>query len=365
MTGGGAPAVDRVLLGCVLALSCLGLVMVYSVSSVRAAEVYGDGFYFLKRQSVALVVGLLVLGVSIRMKPDFWNRLAYPLLGAAIVCLVLVLIPGIGAQVGGARRWIRAGVASFQPSELTKIVFLLYIAKSISKKSDKMGTWSVGILTHGVVLIILAGLLLAEPDLGTVLVLGFLAAGLLFLGGAKIAHLAGVLFLALPAVGFLVWHSPYRLRRILSFLDPWNAPQSDGFQIIQSFLAFGSGGVVGQGLGDSRQKLFFLPEAHTDFILSVIGEELGLIGVATVVFLFLTIFLRGMRIARSCSDPFAQLLAAGISLLLVVEALTNAAVVMGIFPTKGLALPLVSYGGTSLVMTLWACGILLGLSAHG
>lgn len=358
-------AFDRSILVCVLMLACLGLVMVYSVSSVRGAETHADGFYFLKRQAVYLLIGLGVLMASMRVHAATWRQIAYPALLVALVLLVLVLIPGIGVQVGGARRWIRFPGFSVQPGEVIKIAMVLYMARSLSRKSDKMHIYSVGVLPHLIMLAIVATLLLAEPDLGTVLTLGMVCGAMMFIGGARVGHLALTALPGAVAAGLLIWHSPYRLRRVLSFLDPWSSPHSDGFQIIQSFLAFGSGGLTGRGLGDSQQKLFFLPEAHTDFILSVIGEELGLIGVGFVIILFAIIVVRGLRVALQCDDSFSALLAAGLAILIGIEAFTNAAVVMGLLPTKGLTLPLVSFGGSSLIVSLWACGILLSLSAKG
>ena len=358
-------AFDRTILICVLMLSCFGLVMVYSVSSVRGAEVHGDGFYFLKRQAVYFAIGVAVLLGSMRVHAETWRRMAYPALLAALVLLGLVLVPGIGVEVGGARRWIRFPFFSIQPGEIVKVAAVLYLARSISRKHEKMHIYSVGVVPHLLMLALIAGLLLAEPDLGTVLTLGLVCGAMLFVGGAKLSHLALTALPGLAAAGLLIWHSPYRLRRVLTFLDPWASPQSDGFQIIQSFLAFGSGGLTGRGLGDSQQKLFFLPEAHTDFILSVIGEELGLIGVSLVIVLFTVVFVRGLRVAMQCEENFSALLAMGLSVLIGIEAFTNAAVVMGLLPTKGLTLPLVSFGGSSLIVSMWACGILLSLSARG
>lgn len=356
---------DRALLFAALALACFGLVMVYSVSSLRASELYSDQFYFLKRQAAYFGIGILFLVASMRVHPETWRRMAYPLLGVTLLLLVLVLIPGIGTQVGGARRWIRLGPVSIQPGELAKLAMVLYMARSISRKKERMQRFSVGILPHGIVMCLLAALLLAEPDLGTVLTTGLVCVAMLFIGGARATHLLAVAASMVPPVAYLIWDSPYRLKRVMTFLDPWGSPHSDGFQIIQSFLAFGSGGIAGRGLGDSQQKLFFLPEAHTDFILSVIGEELGLIGVSILIATYAFLFVRGIRVALRCCDPFCAVLAAGITLLIGIEAFTNAAVVMGLLPTKGLTLPLISFGGSSLIVTLWGCGILLSLSAKG
>lgn len=358
-------AFDRAILVCVLLLACMGLVMVYSVSSMRGAELYGDGFYFLKRQAVYLLIGLGVLFAGMRVHTETWRRLAYPVLLGALALLVLVLVPGIGVEVGGARRWIRFPGFSVQPGEIVKVAMVFYMARSLSRKSEKMHIYSVGVLPHLIVLALVAVLLLAEPDLGTVLTTSMVCGAMMFVGGARIKHLVLTALPGAAVAGLLIWQSPYRLRRVLSFLDPWSSPHSDGFQIIQSFLAFGSGGLTGRGLGDSQQKLFFLPEAHTDFILSVIGEELGLIGVGVVITLFGIIFVRGLRVALQCEESFSALLATGLAILIGIEAFTNAAVVMGLLPTKGLTLPLVSFGGSSLIVSLWACGILLSLSARG
>ncbi len=362
---GPVASFDHAILLCVLLLACFGLVMVYSVSSVRASQLYGDEFYFLKRQAVALGLGLAFLAASARAHPETWRRLSYPLLGVSVLLLAAVLVPGLGVQVGGARRWLRISGFTFQPSELAKLAAVLYLARSISRKEGKMELFRVGIFTHAAVLGVIAVLLLAEPDMGTVLTLALAAAAMLFAGGARLKHLFLVGLSLVPMVGALIYVAPYRMRRVLTFLDPWSSPQGDGFQIVQSFLAFGSGGVAGQGLGDSRQKLFFLPEAHTDFILSVIGEELGFVGVSLVIAAFVFLLVRGLRVSLRAADPFQRLLATGLTLLLAAEAFTNAAVVLGLLPTKGLALPFVSFGGSSLVVSLWAAGILLSVSAKG
>lgn len=365
LTGHDEHAIDGALLVCLLALACFGLVMVYSVSSLRADELYGDGFFFLKRQAIALLIGLGVMFTAMRIHPATWHRLAYPVLLITVALLVVVLIPGIGTEVGGARRWIRIPGFSIQPGEIVKVAAILYLAHSLSRKEGKMGRFGIGVLPHVIVISLLSVLLLLEPDMGTVMTLGAVMFTMLFVGGARLTHLAGMVLAAVPPVALLIYAEPYRLKRILTFIDPWQSPYGDGFQIIQSFLAFGSGGVSGQGLGDSQQKLFFLPEAHTDFILSVIGEELGLIGVSCVIAAYLFIMLRGIRIALNCTESFSALLAVGVSVLIGIEAFTNAAVVMGLLPTKGLTLPLISYGGSSLVATLWGCGMLLGISAKG
>jgi cell division protein FtsW len=274
----------------------------------------------------------------------------------------VLLIPGIGVVRGGARRWLTLGGFAFQPAELAKLSLVLYLAHSLAKKSDRITTFSVGVLPHLVVGGVFLGLIVMEPDLGTAVTLGLLLFLMLFVAGAKTWHLALIGLSALPVVAFAVMGAEYRMRRLLTFLDPWQDASKSGFQIIQSYIAFGSGQLWGRGLGESRQKLFYLPEAHTDFIFSVIGEEMGLIGALAVLALFAVIIMRGLRLAGKIEDPFSRHLAFGLTTLLALQALIHMSVVMGLMPTKGLVLPFISYGGSAMVINLIEAGILLSLS---
>jgi cell division protein FtsW len=285
-----------------------------------------------------------------------------PLLFLCGLLLLLVFVPGLGNKAGGASRWIRLPGISIQPSELAKLGLVLYMAHSLAKKKEKIQTFKFGFVPYMVLLAVLLGMVLAQPDLGSAVTMVVVAFCMLLVAGTRWRHIVSVVVLTLPFLYFLVMNVDYRRRRIMAFLDPWDDPTGTGFQIIQSWIAFGTGGWLGNGLGEGKQKLFFLPEAHTDFIFSVVGEELGFIGVLVVTAMFLLLVLRGIRTALYAPDDFGRYLAFGLTILIGLEAFTNIAVVLGMLPTKGLALPFVSYGGTSLLTTLIAMGILLNIS---
>lgn len=354
---------DVVLLLMVVALTSFGVVMVYSASSVMAAKNFHDGAYFLKRQGLFALIGFAAALVAMRVDYQIWRKLAVPLLLVSLVLLVAVLIPGIGGKVKGASRWIRLPGFNLQPSEFTKIALILYLAYSIDKKQDRIRSLSAGFLPYMVVLMILLGLLLKQPDLGAALTLAAVTILMLFAAGTRLVFILGSAMVALPFVAYLVITSSYRLKRIKAFLNPEQDPTGIGWQIIQSKYAFGAGGVFGQGLGEGKQKLFYLPEAHTDFILSVVGEELGFIGVLIIIGMFFILVQRALRIAMATQDTFARFLALGIAVLFAIEATVNMGVVTGLLPTKGLALPFLSYGGSSLLVSLFAVGILLNISS--
>jgi cell division protein FtsW len=346
----------------VAALLAIGITMVLSTSYLYAQERFGDGTYFFRKQFIAAGIGLGALFITALIPPAAYRRFAYPLLGVVLLLLTMLLTPGIGVVRGGARRWIGVGGFVFQPAELAKLSLVLYLAHSLAKKSDKITTFSIGVLPHLVVGGIFLGLIVMEPDLGTAVTLGLLLFLMLFVAGARPSHLALIGLAALPVVAFAVMGKEYRMRRLLSFLDPWADASNSGFQIIQSYIAFGSGQLWGRGLGESRQKLFYLPEAHTDFIFSVIGEEMGLLGALAVLALFAVIIMRGLRLAGRIEDPFSQHLAFGLTTLLALQALIHMGVVMGLMPTKGLVLPFISYGGSAMVINLIEAGMLLSLS---
>lgn len=356
---------DSTILLLAVALTCFGVVMVYSSSSIMAARKYGDGFYYLKRQGLFALIGFAVMTLFMYFDYHRLRRLAVPFFLFCSALLVAVLVPGIGSHAGGAARWIRLPGFSVQPAELVKLGMVLYMAHSLAKKRDKIKSFKLGFIPYMVVLALLLALLLLQPDLGSALTIGTVAMVMLLVAGTRLSYLASVVILALPFLYFAVMNVDYRRKRILAFLDPWQDPTNSGFQIIQSWIAFGTGGWFGTGLGEGKQKLFFLPEAHTDFIFSVVGEELGYLGVVVITAMFLLLVLRGVRTALAAPDDFGRYLAFGISLLLGLQAFTNIAVVMGMLPTKGLALPLLSYGGTSLLTTLMGIGILLNVSRHG
>ncbi|TKB59841.1 MAG: putative lipid II flippase FtsW [Nitrospira sp.] len=355
---------DHLLLIVTVTLALVGLVMVFSASAVVAGENkrFHDSWYFLKRQLAWLAFGLALLHVVSRIDYVWWKRLALPLLGLITVLLVLVLIPSVGVEIKGARRWLRLGPISIQPVEMVKLVTVIYLAAYLAKKEDRLQSFRDGVMPAVAVVGLLSALVLREPDLGTIVVIGLVTAGMLFLGGARISHLFRLVPVALVAMAVLIWLSPYRWKRLLAFLNPEQDPTGSGFQINQSLLAFGSGGLFGVGLGEGKQKLFFLPEAHTDFVLALMGEELGLVGAGIIILLFAVFAIRGFQIAARAQMPFGRYLGMGITLLITVQALINASVVTGLLPTKGLTLPFVSYGGSSLVMSLVGVGILLNIS---
>jgi len=337
-------------------------VMVFSASAVVAGNRFHDPLYFLKRQLAWLAFGFLLLHVASRLDYTVWRRMALPMVACSAMLLILVLVPSIGVAVKGARRWLRVGPLSVQPAEFVKLVVVVYLAAYLAKKEERVTEWIAGLLPPLIVSGLLGGLVLWQPDLGTAVVIGLVTMGLLFLGGARLRHLTGLVLSGLALLFALVRTSPYRWQRLMTFVDPWKDPTDAGFQMTQSFLAFGSGGLFGIGLGESKQKLFFLPEGHTDFMLALVGEELGLLGTAFVMVLFMILVFKGFQIAGRAREPFGRYLALGITLLLGLQVLINAGVVTGLLPTKGLTLPLMSYGGSSLLVSLVGIGILLSIS---
>jgi len=355
---------DTSILLLTVVLTCLGVVMVYSASSIMADKRFADGFYFLKRQGLFAIVGFSLMALTMQIDYRHYRRLAAPALLLSIGLLVLVLIPGVGKQIGGSVRWIRLPGFSLQPAELAKLALVLFTAHSITKKGERIDEFKFGFFPYLLITGVMAGLLLAQPDLGSAVTMSAVLLVMISVAGARLRYLFALVALAMPLLYMLVMNVDYRRKRILAFLNPWEDPGNTGFQIIQSWIAFGSGGLAGNGLGESRQKLFYLPEAHTDFIFSVLGEELGFIGVCVVTAMFLLLIVRGIKTALHCPDPFGRHLAFGISLLLGLEAFINIAVVLGMLPTKGLALPFLSYGGTSLLTTLASIGVLLNISSQ-
>ncbi|MBK9947595.1 MAG: putative lipid II flippase FtsW [Nitrospira sp.] len=353
---------DQVLLCVTVMLTVVGLVMVFSASAVLAGNRYHDSWYYLKRQGVWLVMGLSLLHVLSRVDYVWWKRLSIPLLGGMATLLVMVLIPSLGMTANGARRWLGAGPISIQPAEMLKLGVVIYLAAYLTRKEGRIQDFQSGLLPALLVVGLLSGLVLMEPDLGTVVVLGVVTGSLLFVGGARLSHLSILVLCAVPIGLALVLSTDYRRQRLMAFLQPWNDASDTGFQITQSFLAFGSGGLFGVGLGEGKQKLFFLPEAHTDFVLALIGEELGFFGTGVIILLFVLFMIRGFQISTRARIPFGRYLGIGITTLIGVQALTNACVVTGLVPTKGLTLPFVSYGGSSLVVSLAGVGMLLSIS---
>ncbi|XXF76456.1 putative lipid II flippase FtsW [Myxococcaceae bacterium GXIMD 01537] len=363
-TSAAAPVrFDPLLLCAVLALVALGLVMVYSASAILAQDKLGDSLYFLKRQAAAAGLGVVAMAVAMKLGWRRLARLAYPLLIVTILLLIAVAIPGIGHSAGGARRWIRLPGFGLQPAEIAKFAWVVYLSYSLAKKREKVATFSVGFAPHLVLCGLLVGLCMLQPDFGSSVLLVFLLFVLLFAAGTKLSYLVGSVLLALPLAYVAIATSPYRMKRILAFLDPWAHRHDVGYQVAESLMSIGSGGLTGLGLGDGRQKLFFLPEAHTDFIFAIIGEELGLVGVGLLTVLYAIIIWRGIRASLAAGETFGTYLGLGMTSIVAFQATVNMCVAMGLLPTKGLTLPFVSYGGTSLLVLMGAAGVLLSLSA--
>lgn len=352
---------DLLLVVAVGLLLALGVLMVFDITYFYGQEQFGDPVRYFRRHLLAIVVGIgVALGTS-RLSLRACRHGALPTLGLALLGAALVLTP-LGSAAGGARRWFQIAGVSVQPSEVLKVALVFYLAWSLSRRRDRLGRFRDGIMPPLGIVIVAAGLLLGEPDYGTAVLLVGVFITMLFVAGMPLGPLAIVCGAVVPTAILFIANSAYRRVRWLSFLDPWSDPRDTGFQLIQSFIAFGSGGIGGLGLGQSRQKMFYLPAAHTDFVFSVIGEEIGLVGALGVLLLFGIVGTCGMRIALRHPDPFGRLLAFGLTTLLTLQALVNTAVVLGLLPTTGLPLPFVSYGGSAMVMALAGVGTLYGLS---
>ena len=359
-----AAPLDALLLVLILGLSLLGLVMLQSASAFVAEQNYLTSDFFFRPQARHMALGLALMLVLSRVPYQLWPRLAYPILAVTLVCLVLVLLPGLGQGGGGANRWLRLPGVSFQPSEAAKLAMVIYLAYSLSRKGEKTASFFYGLLPHLLVLGLTVWLILSEPDLGTAVCLVVIAFILMFVAGTKVWHMLVLGLAGGAVVCYEITRYAYRLRRIAAFLDPWSDPQGSGYHIIHSFYAFASGGLWGQGPGASQQKLFFLPEPHTDFIFSVLAEEFGLAGVIVVALLFLGLVGRGLAVALAARDFTGLYLALGATLIVGVPAFINMAVVTALLPTKGLPLPFFSYGGSNLLVCYAALGILLNVSGQ-
>ncbi len=355
---------DRLLFGTVVVLVLFGTLMVYSASAVMAAERYGSSHYFLLRQAVWAGLGLVLMTVAMNVDYRHWAR--HPLVFSAVgLQLVLLLVVLFLEPTHNAHRWLHLGPINVQPSEFSKIVLVIFLAWFLSQRRGKLNDWRHTVVPAGLVVGATVALVMKEPDFGTALAILLMVAALLFAAGLRLTYFGYGMLGSLPLLYALIFHVGYRHKRILAFLDPYSDPLGKGFQMIQSMIAVGTGGIDGLGLMEGKQKLFFLPEPHTDFIFAVISEELGFIGALGVVALFAVILWRGMRAAAGCRDEFGRLLAIGLTFMVVGQALVNISVVLGLLPTKGIPLPMVSYGGSSLVANLLGIGILLNISQHG
>lgn len=354
---------DPVLLTVIALILAIGMVMVTSAGYILAAGKFGDGFHYTKKQALAVITGLGLMYFISMLNTSIWRKAATPLMMVSGVLLALVFIPGIGAEMGGSHRWIRLFWGFYvQPSELAKFALIVFMAHSLAKKEEKIRTFSVGFLPHVLVVCAVVGLLLLQPDFGAGVIVTLVAFLMLFVAGVRLIHLLGCVALCIPFLFHIGVSAQYRLARLRSFLDPWSDPFNAGFQVIQSLVAFGCGGLWGVGIGAGIQKLFYLPQPHTDFIFSVLGEETGLAGVTLLMMLFYVLVCRGLVIALRTPDLFEKCLAFGITCLIGLQAVLNMAVAMGAAPTKGLPLPLVSLGGTSMIMNLAALGLLMAIA---
>lgn len=356
--------VDKVLLAIVLALALFGAVMVYSASAILAEKNYGNQFYFLYRQGAWAAIGLMAMSVAMCIDYRLYKRpsVVYPLLGVTLFLLVLVLfLP----KVNETHRWIRYGrYFSLQPSEIAKLALAAFLAFFLEKKAREIESFKEVFLPLTIVAGVTIGLVGLEPDLGTAMALGLVFIVMMFQAGTPVRYFATLAVPVVPAM-ILMLLVPWRFARIMAFIDPWKYQSTFGFQPVQSMIAIGSGGMSGLGFAQGKQKLFYLPAPHTDFIFAVIGEELGLVGAATIVLLFALVAWRGFRAAKFAPDLFGQLLAVGLTIMIIAQAFFNISVTLSLVPTKGIPLPFISAGGSSLAISLFAAGVLLNISKHG
>ena len=342
-------------------LLLLGLLMVLNTTYFLGIEKKGDAFHFFKLHLAHIVAGFIILMLLSQFSLAGLRRIVMPLFIVSLVMLVLLYVPGLGLMKGGARRWLKLGPVVAEPSELVKFALVFFLAKFLSKRQERIREFTHGPLAVFLIVGPITLIILKQPDFGSTVMIALILFAMLWAAGARWQHLAAA---GSGAIGLLVFQAvakSYRMKRLTTFLDPWSVARGAGFQLVQSFIALGEGGKWGVGLGAGRQKMFYLPEAHTDFVFAVVGEEFGLVGAAVVVALFLVILFRGMRIAHDEPDPFASLLAVGLTALLSIQALINMSVVIGLIPTKGLPLPFLSYGGTSIIIAMAALGALLAL----
>jgi cell division protein FtsW len=354
---------DQTLFVATLLLVCVSVIMVYSASAVVAMERFQQPYLFLTKQLMWATLGIAVLWIVMRVdyrnyrEPIFiWSSLAI-----VAVCLIAVMF---SPPVNNARRWFSIGGLGIQPSELAKLAAIFFIADMLERRMDRINELGYGLVPIGIVVGALVGLIVVEPDFGTAMTLAVIAAVMIFAAGLSYTYVFGALLLALPFVAAIAMSAGYRRRRLLTFMNPWEDPLGDGFQIIQSLIAVGTGGVTGKGLMAGVQKLFYLPEPHTDFIFSVISEEFGLIGATLIVACFCIITWRGLRVSLRAPDRFGAFLALGLTTMVAVQAFMNMSVVLSLMPTKGIPLPLVSFGGSSLLINLIGMGVLLNVSQH-
>ncbi|MDK2820678.1 MAG: cell division protein FtsW [Clostridia bacterium] len=340
----------------------MGIIMVFSASALTSSYNLGDAFFYLKRQLIWAFLGLIGMSFMLKFDYHYLKRLAAPVLGISIILLLLVLIIGISSH--GSARWLGVGSLSFQPSEVIKLAMVIFLAASLADNRHRLKNFIQGLGPYLALMVVVCALILAQPDLGTSVAVAGTTYLMLTVAGADRRHLFMLALAGVGAVVLAIILAPYRMARFTAFLDPWAYAQGYGYQTIQSLLAIGSGGLFGTGLGQGRQKLYYVPEKHTDFIFAILSEELGFIGAALVVIFFLVLVWRGFNTAFKAPDTFGSFLAAGLTIMLAIQALINMGVVTGMLPVTGITLPLVSYGGSSLIFSLVGIGILLNISRY-
>jgi len=336
--------------------------MVYSASNAVSRDQRGDSYHFLKMQLLWCFIGSAVMVFTAFFNHQNYQKLAWLALAVSGLLLIMVYIPKIGLESGGGRRWIKIWKFSFQPVELAKLSFVIYVASFLNRNGDNIRDLGRGILPTLIVFSVFFALIYKQPDLGSLVIMGALVFAMLFVGGARLYHMILLMLLFSLLVAVEIVREPFRIERLMTFINPWKDPEGSGYHIVQSYFALGSGGILGRGLGAGIQKLHYLPTPHTDFIFAVIGEELGFIGSAFMIILFMVVVWRGIHIALSTRNRFASLLAFGISFLIGIQAAINIGVVTGSLPTKGLTLPFISFGGSSMLISLASIGILLNIS---
>jgi cell division protein FtsW len=353
--------IDPVLLFAVTILTGIGVIMVYSASSELALRQFGNEYYFFSRQMAYLAVGMTGMTVACFVPYKIYRPFSYGILVLSLILLGVLLISGIGHTAGGATRWLRISWVSFQPAEFARLALIIFFAYSLAKKQELVEQAAIGFFPHVIVLSLFSLLIMMQPDFGTIVILWMMAWAIMFVGRVRVLHLVLAFVLVLPLAAALLVSAEYRVKRYITFLDPFKYPLDEGYQIIHAMMAFNTGGVFGQGFGEGYQKLFYLPAPHTDFIFSVLGEEGGLLLVLTVIALFLVILWRGLQIAAATQDSFGSFLAFGISASIAIQAVINMGVNLALLPTKGLTLPFLSFGGSSLVFNLVSIGILMNI----
>ncbi|SFC05221.1 spore cortex peptidoglycan biosynthesis regulator SpoVE [Bacillus sp. OV322] len=355
---------DLILIIVTLSLLAIGLIMVYSASAIWAAYKFDDSFYFAKRQMLFAFVGVIAMFFIMNVDYWTWRTWSKALIIICFVLLLVVLIPGIGVARNGSRSWIGVGAFSIQPSEFMKLAMIAFLAKFLSERQKLITSFKKGLLPSLALVFTAFGLIMLQPDLGTGTVMVGTCIVMIFISGARVSHFGVLGLLGLTGFVGLVLSAPYRMKRITSFLDPWQDSLGSGFQIIQSLYAIGPGGLFGLGLGQSRQKFFYLPEPQTDFIFAILSEELGFIGGSLVILLFALLLWRGIRIALGAPDLYGSLVAVGIIAMVAIQVMINIGVVTGLMPVTGITLPFLSYGGSSLTLMLMAIGVLLNISRY-